>query len=104
MNDLPESAYWNPWSPWYSDEDDRAKWHGLFLRADEIGSEENTWWYWAVYDLETWKQIESSNEKPNSPTTRTQARKVAEDAARRYIEARYLALFRHIVKWDEAYR
>jgi len=104
MNKQHESATWNHWSPWYSDEDDRAKWHGLFLRAEEIGSEENTWWWWVVYDMEMCEQVESSNEKPHSPTTRIQARKVAEDAARRYIEARYLSLFLHIVKWDEAYR
>lgn len=63
MNNHQESATWNPWSPWYSDEDDRAKWHGLFLRAEEIGSEENIWWWWIVYDMETWEQIESSNDE-----------------------------------------
>jgi len=54
--------------------------------------------------MATCKQIESSSEKPTSPTSRIQARKMAEDAARHYIEARYLSLFMHIVKWDEVYR
>jgi hypothetical protein len=100
MNTQPKAVTWNPWSPWYSDEDDRARWHGLFIRTYELS--DGSWW-WVVYDMETGKQLESSNEKPGGPTTRAEARKCAEDAARRCIEAKYLSLFSSIVKWDKAY-
>lgn len=88
--------------PWYSGENARAKWYGLYISAEESGSEGYRWWYWSIRD-ETTGQREYSLDKSVSLTTCAEARQDAESAARRIIEARYSALFYHLFKWDPLY-
>lgn len=88
---------------WYSDEDDRARWHGLFIRVDDYGPDNEKTWWWMIYDGKTGERLDSSMGKPHFLKTRTEARKTSEDAARRIIEARYSLLFAHLYKWDKSY-
>lgn len=96
---------------WYGNLDDDccAKWWSphrwrLLLRAEWLNGEgsEAIWW-WAVYNMETGQQLDSSENKPRIATG-AEARKYAEASARRSIEAMYSSLFLHLFKWDASHR
>jgi hypothetical protein len=89
--------------PWYSDEDDRARWQGLYIDVDESGSEGYEYWWWFIKDETTGQREYSFEKKGGRFSTRAEARQDAEAAARCIIEARYSALFYHLFKWDPLY-
>ena len=65
---------------WYGDLDDdcAAKWAGFLLRAEWM--DDNIWW-WAVSVLETFEELDSSNNYENyEPATGLEARRIAESA------------------------
>ena len=65
---------------WYGDLDDdcTAKWAGFLLRAEWM--DDNLWW-WAVSDLETEEELDSSNYyREFQPSTGLEARRLAESS------------------------
>ena len=67
------------------DDDCSARWCGLLLRAAEMNGGD---WWWAVSDLNTGQELESSNDKMTRIATGSAARARAEAAARRALLGR----------------
>lgn len=64
------------------DDDCTARWAGLMLRAERM---ESRHWWWAVSDLTTGGEIESSNDYNTRCLSGSDARSLAEVVARDYI-------------------
>jgi hypothetical protein len=65
-------------------DDCTAEWSGLLLRAEWMAG--NRWW-WAVRDLASGEQIDSSNESLDVTfTSGDAARRAAEKAAQEYLD------------------
>ena len=82
-NYSPSSSSEISWTGDLND-DCTSRWNGLMLRAESM--DRNTWW-WAVSDLETGLQIDSSNNDEYLDTrftNGTEARTAAETAAREH--------------------
>lgn len=70
------------------DDDCTAEWSGLLLRAEWMAG---TRWWWAVSDLASGKEIESSNTAGHweiDYSSGGMAREAAENAAREYLQRR----------------
>lgn len=78
---------------WYGDLDDDciAKWAGLLLRAEWINDDnDGPVWWWAVSDIESDEEIDSSYNHPPRPAARNgvEARRRAEMAAAGWFKQR----------------
>jgi hypothetical protein len=65
-------------------DDCTAYFHGLLLRAEDMDGE--TWW-WAVTQIETGVEIESSNDSSTLIPDGVSAREAAEKCARKYLSS-----------------
>ena len=62
-------------------DDCRAIWHDIYMHCEEM---DRNYWWWAIYDSDG-QELDSSNNYPDQVKKGSQARALAEEAAKKHI-------------------